>query len=74
MLRVSPVHTLRWEESGNPEGKPVVFLHGGPGGGCVRALCVCVRVCVWFERGAVSKEARRGHQSACESVREVTDA
>lgn len=33
MLRVSPVHTLYWEESGNPEGKPVVVLHGGPGGG-----------------------------------------
>ena len=33
MLQVSPVHSLYWEESGNPEGKPVVFLHGGPGGG-----------------------------------------
>ncbi|MGV9195355.1 prolyl aminopeptidase [Microbacterium sp. MC2] len=22
-----------WEQSGNPDGKPVVFLHGGPGGG-----------------------------------------
>ena len=32
-LRVSPVHELYYEESGNPEGKPVVFLHGGPGGG-----------------------------------------
>jgi proline iminopeptidase len=32
-LRVSPVHELYWEESGNPRGKPVVFLHGGPGGG-----------------------------------------
>jgi proline iminopeptidase len=32
-LAVSPVHELYWEESGNPEGKPVVFLHGGPGGG-----------------------------------------
>jgi proline iminopeptidase len=32
-LRVSDVHDLYWEESGNPEGKPVVFLHGGPGGG-----------------------------------------
>ncbi|MBM7826147.1 pimeloyl-ACP methyl ester carboxylesterase [Microbacterium aurum] len=21
-----------WEQSGNPDGKPVVFLHGGPGG------------------------------------------
>ncbi len=32
-LKVSPVHTLYYEQSGNPEGQPVVFLHGGPGGG-----------------------------------------
>jgi proline iminopeptidase len=32
-LRVSELHELYFEESGNPEGKPVVFLHGGPGGG-----------------------------------------
>ena len=32
-LKVSPVHELYYEESGNPKGKPVVFLHGGPGGG-----------------------------------------
>jgi proline iminopeptidase len=32
-LRVSGVHELYFEESGNPKGKPVVFLHGGPGGG-----------------------------------------
>jgi proline iminopeptidase len=32
-LRVSPVHEIYYEESGNPRGKPVVFLHGGPGGG-----------------------------------------
>jgi len=32
-LRVSPLHELYFEESGNPRGKPVVFLHGGPGGG-----------------------------------------
>lgn len=31
-LPVSDLHTLYWEESGNPKGKPVVFLHGGPGG------------------------------------------
>ncbi len=33
MLRVSEVHEIYWEESGNPNGKPVVFVHGGPGGG-----------------------------------------
>jgi proline iminopeptidase len=32
-LQVSPVHEIYFEESGNPEGKPVIFLHGGPGGG-----------------------------------------
>src|ERR671928_338760 len=35
MLPVSPVHTLYYEQSGNPEGAPVVFLHGGPGGGTI---------------------------------------
>ncbi|MEL6351815.1 MAG: prolyl aminopeptidase [Cyanobacteria bacterium J06627_28] len=34
-LPVSPIHTLYYEEAGNPDGKPVVFLHGGPGGGIV---------------------------------------
>jgi proline iminopeptidase len=32
-LRVSGPHELYFEESGTPDGKPVVFLHGGPGGG-----------------------------------------
>ncbi len=32
-LKVSPVHELYYEQCGNPKGKPVVFLHGGPGGG-----------------------------------------
>ena len=34
-LKVSELHTLYIEESGNPKGKPVIFLHGGPGGGTV---------------------------------------
>jgi proline iminopeptidase len=32
-LRVSDLHEIYFEESGNPEGKPAVFVHGGPGGG-----------------------------------------
>lgn len=32
-LSVSTQHTLYVEEAGNPTGTPVVFLHGGPGGG-----------------------------------------
>ncbi|MFZ6719599.1 prolyl aminopeptidase [Undibacterium sp. Ji49W] len=33
MLKVDDTHTLYWEESGNPQGQPVLFLHGGPGAG-----------------------------------------
>lgn len=33
-LTVDELHTLYVEEVGNPEGIPVLFVHGGPGGGC----------------------------------------
>ncbi len=33
MLQVSSLHTIFWERSGNPAGKPVIVIHGGPGGG-----------------------------------------
>jgi len=33
MLKVSDLHTVYWEESGNSAGLPVMVLHGGPGGG-----------------------------------------
>jgi proline iminopeptidase len=32
-LTVDDLHTLYWEECGNPHGVPVLFLHGGPGAG-----------------------------------------
>src|SRR4051812_6412279 len=32
-LKVSDIHEIYYEESGNPQGKPAVFVHGGPGGG-----------------------------------------
>jgi proline iminopeptidase len=38
MLRVSAEHEIYFEECGNPNGKPALFVHGGPGSGCdVRA-------------------------------------
>ena len=37
-LAVGDGHELYYEESGNPAGKPVVFLHGGPGGGCTARM------------------------------------
>jgi len=32
-MRVSDLHELYYEESGNPKGNPVLVVHGGPGGG-----------------------------------------
>ena len=37
-LRVSDVHELYYEVSGNPDGKPVVVCHGGPGGGTTPSM------------------------------------
>ncbi|SDY13998.1 proline iminopeptidase [Modestobacter sp. DSM 44400] len=34
MLAVGDGHSLYWEVCGNPDGKPAVVLHGGPGSGC----------------------------------------
>ena len=34
MLDVGDGHVMYYEQSGNPEGKPAVYIHGGPGGGC----------------------------------------
>jgi proline iminopeptidase len=34
-LDVGDGHLVHWESAGNPDGRPVVFLHGGPGGGCL---------------------------------------
>lgn len=33
-LKMSDLHTIYVEEVGNPKGRPVIFVHGGPGGGC----------------------------------------
>ena len=34
-------HRIYWELSGNPNGKPAVFIHGGPGGGISRIIVSC---------------------------------
>jgi proline iminopeptidase len=38
MLDVGDGHRIYVEQCGNPEGVPVVVLHGGPGGGCSPAM------------------------------------
>jgi len=35
MLQVSDIHEVYYERAGTPDGIPVVFLHGGPGGGLI---------------------------------------
>jgi len=37
MLELDGLHRMYWEQSGNPAGSPVVFLHGGPGAGSAPA-------------------------------------
>lgn len=36
-LRVSEVHEIYYQLGGNPRGRPVMVLHGGPGGSCTAA-------------------------------------
>lgn len=38
MLDAGDGHTIYWEVCGNPTGKPVIVLHGGPGSGCTPAM------------------------------------
>ena len=37
-LAVDSPHNIYFEQSGNPHGKPVLFVHGGPGGGTTPAM------------------------------------
>lgn len=37
MLDLDGLHRMYWEQSGNPRGAPVLFLHGGPGAGAAPA-------------------------------------
>jgi proline iminopeptidase len=56
-LRVSDLHELHFEECGNPKGKPVVMLHGGPGGGISHTMRrfhdpKAYRIVLFDQRGA----------------------
>src|SRR5687767_14964969 len=55
-LPVSHGHELYFEESGNPKGKPALFLHGGPGGGTDPKMRRCFdpkryRIVLFDQRG-----------------------
>ncbi len=56
-LAVDRRHTLYYEQCGDPRGKPVVIVHGGPGGGCnARMRCFhdpeAYRIILFDQRGA----------------------
>jgi proline iminopeptidase len=56
-LKLDGVHTMYWEQAGNPEGVPVLFLHGGPGAGASPAHRrffdpAHYRIVIYDQRGA----------------------
>ncbi|KAH9496888.1 hypothetical protein Btru_010084 [Bulinus truncatus] len=56
-LKVSEIHTIYYEQSGNEAGKPIIFVHGGPGG-CTSPSDRCFfdpsfyRIILFNQRGA----------------------
>ncbi len=65
MLAVGDGHTLYWEQCGNPDGVPVVFLHGGPGAGVAPAYRrffdpVVHRAVLFDQRGCGRSAPRAG--------------
>ena len=41
-LKVSDVHTIAYSVYGNPQGKPVLVVHGGPGSGTTPSKCLLI--------------------------------
>ncbi len=76
----APDHRLYWEEYGNPQGEPVIFLHGGPGGACAPPMSrffdpARYRVILFDQRGCGKSEptvASAGPEIAL--TRNTTDA
>lgn len=61
LLKVSELHTLFYETFGNPDGIPVVVLHGGPGAGCSATMTQFFdlnrwNVVMFDQRGAMRSE------------------
>ena len=66
-LKLDGRHTMYWEESGNPEGEPVAFLHGGPGAGATPAHRRFFdpghyRIIIYDQRGAGATRGERAVQ------------
>jgi proline iminopeptidase len=56
-FRLDGVHVMYWEQSGNPDGVPALFLHGGPGAGAIQVHRrffdpAFYRIVIYDQRGA----------------------
>ena len=78
MLDVGTPHSLYWEQSGNPKGVPVVFLHGGPGAGTAPAYRRffdpdSYRIILFDQRGAgrSTPEANLTHNTTPDLVADI---
>jgi len=69
-LAVSHLHTLYYEECGNPEGLVMLFLHGGPGGGCGETSRRFFNPAHW--RTVLFDQRGAGRSRPCAELRENT--
>ena len=74
-LAVDDTHTLYVDESGSPEGLPVVFIHGGPGAGCdAQSRCYFdpnVYRIVTFDQRGCGRSPGSPEQSIADSVADL---
>jgi len=78
MLPREAPHSLYWEQSGNPDGQPVLFLHGGPGAGASAAHRrffdpAHYRIVIFDQRGA-GRSTPLGELSANTTPHLIADA
>lgn len=64
-LKVSDLHEIYYETFGNPEGIPVVVLHGGPGAGCTPAMTRFFDLDTWYVVMLDQRGAMRSKPFAC---------
>ncbi|QNO28851.1 prolyl aminopeptidase [Sphingopyxis sp. OPL5] len=72
-------HRLYWEEYGNPDGEPVMFLHGGPGGACAPDMArffdpARYRVILFDQRGCGKSEPTVASAGPAVALRHNTTA
>ena len=77
-LKLDARHTMYWEQSGNPRGEPVLFLHGGPGAGATPAHRrffdpAHYRIVIFDQRGGGPLDAARRDSGTTRTAHLVAD-